>query len=80
MALLTHAELMSTDVDAPIRLSEESQDAAIAVPKATMHTQVISGVCGLAVRSRCKHAVFVLMISFRPLQCSYSAFQTSRKP
>lgn len=41
---------MSTDVDAPIRLSEEAQDAAVAVPKAAMRSQLISGICGLLVR------------------------------
>ncbi|KEQ76326.1 amino acid transporter, partial [Aureobasidium namibiae CBS 147.97] len=34
-------------VDAPIRLSEEAQDAAVSVPKATMRSQLISCVCGL---------------------------------
>ncbi|KAG9549195.1 GABA permease, partial [Aureobasidium melanogenum] len=34
-------------IDAPIRLSEEAQDAAVAVPKAAMRSQLISGFCGL---------------------------------
>jgi len=34
-------------VDAPIRLSEEAQDAAITVPKATIRSQLISCACGL---------------------------------
>lgn len=50
MALLEYLVLISADVDAPIRLSEEAQDAAVAVPKAAMRSQLISGICGLLVR------------------------------
>jgi hypothetical protein len=47
-------KLTSVDVDAPIRLSEEAQDAAITVPKATMRSQLISCVTGLLVSSLSK--------------------------
>jgi len=46
---LWYKRLTLVDVDAPIRLSEEAQDAAVTVPKATMHTQLISCICGLIV-------------------------------
>jgi hypothetical protein len=50
MALSECTELILIDVDCPIRLSEEAQDAAVAVPKAAMRSQLISGFCGLLVR------------------------------
>ncbi|KAH0020993.1 GABA permease, partial [Aureobasidium melanogenum] len=43
----TNANFSLFYVDAPIRLSEEAQDAAVAVPKAAMRSQLISGFCGL---------------------------------
>lgn len=55
IALSKCKELMSIDVDAPIRLSEEAQDAAVAVPRAAMRSQLISGFCGLLVRFQPKH-------------------------
>jgi hypothetical protein len=43
--------LTEVDVDAPIRLSEEAQDAALTVPRATMRSQLISCATGLIVCS-----------------------------
>ncbi|KAH0340770.1 GABA permease, partial [Aureobasidium melanogenum] len=43
----TNANYSLFYVDAPIRLSEEAQDAAVAVPRAAMRSQLISGFCGL---------------------------------
>jgi hypothetical protein len=48
-------KLTPEDVDAPIRLSEEAQDAAITVPKATMRSQLISCITGLLVSPPSKH-------------------------
>lgn len=51
LSFLSTKRLTLVDVDAPIRLSEEAQDAAVTVPKATMLSQTISCVCGLLVSS-----------------------------
>lgn len=59
IALSECEELMSIDVDAPIRLSEEAQDAAVTVPKAAMRSQLISGICGLLVRYQPKHRSWI---------------------
>jgi hypothetical protein len=53
-------KLTPVDVDAPIRLSEEAQDAAVTVPKATMRSQLISCITGLFVSSLSEHGLLIL--------------------